>query len=192
MTFFKVISGNEAVDAGFMFLQWNARHACLMACEPNTAHFAQSYDGKTVYRFGWLNPVPEGAPVLPTVEARIIDAQEYEDLITVLDGGETVPEPPVPEPDPEPRPDPDPDPEEKPMSVQEMREKIQKLTEAVLNESKPFQADRTYQAGDIIAYGARVYIAGQVIVKNETVQPGVNCMETTIANVLNTMQAQKE
>ena len=77
------------------------------------------------------------------------------------------------------------------MTVQEMREKIAELTARVMNESLPFTAEQTYQAGDIIANGARVYTADQVIVTGETVSPGINCTETTIANVLNTIQAQE-
>lgn len=193
MTYFKVIAEGAAVDAGRMWLQWNARHKCLMACEPNAAHYAQNYNDSAIYRFGWLNPVPDGAPVYPTVEAAIIDAQEYDDLIAVLDGGETVPEPPEPEPEPEPAPEPEPEPQpERPMTVAEMREKIAELTAIVMNEAVPFTAAKTYQAGEIITDGSRVYIAGEVIVKGETVRPGVNCQETTIADVLNAMQAEQE
>lgn len=193
MTYFKVIANGAAVDAGWMWLKWNARHKCLMACEPNAANYAQSYDGATVYRFGWLNPLPDGAPVYPTVEAAIIDAQEYDDLIAALDGGETVPEPVEPEPEPEPTPEPEPAPEpDRPMTVAEMREKIAKLTALVMNEAAPFTAQKTYQAGEIITDGARVYIANQVIVKDETVRPGVNCAETTIADVLNALQAEQQ
>ena len=130
--YFKVIQGGEAVDAGEVFLYWNTRHRCLMACEASQANYGQSHDGATVYRIGWLNPLPEGAPVYPTVDAREIDAQEYADLIEVLDDGETVPEPDEPEPQPEPAnpDDPEPEPEHR-MTVQEMREKIAELEEAM-------------------------------------------------------------
>ena len=76
MTYFKVIENQAAVDAGCMWLQWNTRHNLLMACETREAHYAQSYDGQTIYRIGWLNPLPDGAPVFPVVEARIIEKQE--------------------------------------------------------------------------------------------------------------------
>lgn len=132
MTYYKIIRGGNAIDAGCVFLRWDARHRCLMACEPRDAHYVQSYDGTTVYRVGWLNPLPDGAPMYRVVEAKIIDESEYADLIEVLPDGETVPEPddPEPSPDPEPEPSPDPEPEHR-MTVQEMREKITEQEETI-------------------------------------------------------------
>lgn len=191
VTYFKILSGGEAVDAGLMWLQWNTRHGCLMACEPSAAHYAQSRDGSTVYRFGWLNPLPAGAPVYPTVEAKIIDFSEYDDITAALDGGETVPESDDPEPDPSPEPEPEPTPDPtRPMTVQEMREKIAELTALVMNGPVPFTAEKSYQQGDVIEKGQHVYIAGQTIVPGETVAPGINCTETTVADVLNAIQTQ--
>lgn len=136
MTYFKVIENGAAVDAGQMWLQWNERHGCLMACEPREAHYAQSYDGETIYRFGWLNLLPDGAPSYPVAEASIIDAQEYEDLMAVLPEGETVPEPPEPGPEPggddtEPEPGGDDTEPEHPMTIAEMRQRIRELEEAL-------------------------------------------------------------
>lgn len=177
MTYFKVIANGAAVDAGWMWLQWNARHQCLMACEPNAAHWAQSYDGSTVYRFGWLNPVPNGAPEYPTVEAAIIDAQEYDDLIAVLDGGETVPEPVEPEPEPEPAPEPEPEPEDRPMSVREMREKIAELTSMTAKDN--------YPQGSYFVLHDEVYRATDPITKGSKIRPGYNCEKKTLDEFLN-------
>ena len=178
MTYFKVIANGAAVDAGWMWLQWNARHQCLMACEPNTAHWAQSYDGHTVYRFGWLNPVPDGAPVFPTVEAAIIDAQEYDDLIAVLDGGETVPEPVEPEPEPEPAPEPEPEPEpERPMSVAEMRMKIAELTSMTAKDNIP--------QGSYFVLHDVIYRATYPIVKGTEIRPGYNCQKKNLDELIN-------
>lgn len=132
MTYFKVIRDGSAVDAGWMFLRWNARHQCLMVCEPRDAHYVQNYTETAIYRPGWLNPLPDGAPTYPTVEAAIINETEYEELIESLDGGEPVPEPPEPQPEPEPEPEPEPQPEPEPrMTIQEMREKIAEQEETI-------------------------------------------------------------
>ena len=63
MTYFKIIDNGHAVDAGWMWLRWNTKHKCLMACEPREAHYVQNYTETAVYRFGWLNPLPDGAPI---------------------------------------------------------------------------------------------------------------------------------
>lgn len=136
MTYFKIIDNGQAVDAGWMWLRWNTKHKCLMACEPREAHYVQNYTETAVYRFGWLNPLPDGAPMYPAADGAIIDADEYNDLIEILDDGETVPEPdePGPEPDepggddPEPGDDTEP---ERPMTIAEMRQRIQELEETL-------------------------------------------------------------
>ena len=174
MTYFKVVENHAAVDAGHLWLQWNAKHKCLMACETREANYAQSYDGATVYRFGWLNPLPEGAPVFPVVEASIIDKQEYDDLIAVLPDGETVPEPPEPEPEPEPQPEPEPEPE-RPMTVQEMREKILELTSMAAKEN--------ITRGSYFVLHDVIYRATRPILKGSEIKPGFNCEKKSLEDL---------
>lgn len=173
MTYFKIIENGQAVDAGRMWLQWNARHQCLMSCEPRDAHYAQSYDGETVYRIGWLNPLPDGAPTYPTAaEAKIIDAEEYAELIEILPD-EPVPEPPEPEPEPEPTPEPEPEPDpERKMTVQEMREKIAELTSMTAKDN--------YAKGSYFVLHDEVYQATKAITKGSEIKPGYNCVKKSL------------
>mgnify|MGYP006908804597 CR=1 FL=1 len=80
---------------------------------------------------------------------------------------------------------------ERVMTGEEMRRMLCDLAERVLTEVRPFTAKQTYKAGDIIADGSRIYTARQVIVAGETVNPGINCTETSTAEVLSAMQAQR-
>lgn len=136
MTYFKIIDNGQAVDAGWMWLRWNTKHKCLMACEPREAHYVQNYTETAVYRFGWLNPLPDGAPMYPAADGAIIDADEYNDLIEILDDGGTAPEPDEPGPEPdepggdEPEPGDDTEPE-RPMTIAEMRQRIRELEETL-------------------------------------------------------------
>ena len=138
MTYYKIIVDGSAVDAAFTFLRWDERLNRLLGCEPEDANFIQSHDGNTVYRAEWLNPVPERVKGrFETVDAAIIDRQEYEDLRAVLDSGETVPEPTEEETLPDETPaDTEETEAEKPMTVQQMREKIaaQEASIAMLTE----------------------------------------------------------
>lgn len=175
MSYFKVIQNGEAINAGEIWLYWNTRHNCLMACEAQHANYGQSYDGETIYRIGWLNPLPEGAPVYPTVEAREIDAQEYADLIEVLDDGETVPEPVEPDDDGGTEPDPDTQPEPEPerkMTVQEMREIIAELTSMAAKDDIP--------QGSYFVLHDEVYLATDPITKGSAIKPGYNCEKKTL------------
>jgi len=67
-----------------------------------------------------------------------------------------------------------------------------RMNEITTTEGRPFTAEKPYQAGEIITDGARVYIANQVIVQGETVIPGVNCTQTTVADVLNALQSKED
>lgn len=175
MTYFKIIDNGEAVDAGWMWLRWNAKHQCLMVCEPREAYYVQNYTETAIYRLGWLNPLPNGAPMYPAAEGAIIDAQEYDELIASLDGGETVPEPPEPEPEPEP-PEPEPEPQpERPMTVAEMREKILELTS--------MEAKENYAKGTYFVMHDVIYQATRPIVKGTEVKPGYNCAKKSLGDL---------
>lgn len=54
-------------------------------------------------------------------------------------------------------------------------------------ETVPFTAKQTYKAGEFIVNGAKVFVAEEAITAGETVTPGYNCYETTIAEVLNAL-----
>lgn len=191
MTYFKVIENGEAVDAGHLWLQWNARHNCLMACEARDAHYAQSYDGATIYRFGWLNPLPVGAPMYPAAEAKTIDETEYNDLIAVLPEGETVPEPDDPEPEPDPTPEPEPEPEpERPMTVAEMRAAIAQM-QAEMN-GTDMTAHENYAKDFYFSIGIRLFQATEPIVAGEQIIPGKNCKEISAAETLNKLNESEE
>lgn len=59
------------------------------------------------------------------------------------------------------------------------------IKELAATDARPFEAAKPYQAGEIITDGARVYIADQYIAAGETVTPGVNCIMSSIADILN-------
>ena len=108
-------------------------------------------------------------------EARIIDAEEYEDLIAVLPDGETVPEPPEPEPEPEPTPEPEPEPEHR-MTVQEMRDKIQELTSMAAKEDIP--------KGSYFVLHDEVYLAVKSIEKGSEIRPFYNAEKKTLDDLI--------
>lgn len=134
MSYFKVVRDGVVIDAGEIFLRWQEKNRVLVSCTPEKAQFIRSHDGKSIWRVAWLNPAPAEAGSYETVEAALIERQEFLDLRAVLDEGETVPEPEpiVPEPEPEPEPDPEQPEAERPMTVAQMREKILRLEEELL------------------------------------------------------------
>ena len=187
--YYKIISDGMAVDAGISFLFVDNRGK-LLYCDADQAQLLQGWRQDKLYHVPWLRPVnmPETIDYDENVQAVIIEENEFNELIELLDDGEEVPEPaPEPEPEPEPAPDSEPEPEHK-MTVQEMRDKIAELTALVMSDDEPFTATKTYQKNDVIANGSRVYLATQAIVKGETVFPGDNCKETSVAEILTMLQ----
>ena len=53
----------------------------------------------------------------------------------------------------------------------------------------PFEAERTYETGEVISHAGRIYIADVVIVAGETVKPGENATETSIEDIVNALNA---
>ena len=49
----------------------------------------------------------------------------------------------------------------------------------------PFIAKQPYHKDDVIIDGVRAYIADQYIAAGETITPGVNCIISSIAEILN-------
>lgn len=178
MVYYKLYKAGELIGLEATedpaYIKWQEKNDMIIRCSEEEAEaIVSARDYNTIY----LLPGKQLHGVETDLSAVIVTQAEYEEAQGDF----------PPEPEPEPEPDPD-----NPMSIQEMRERIAELTERVMNEARPFTATKTYQAGEIITDGARVYVADQVIVAGETVRPGVNCTETNIADVLNALQAQHD
>ena len=66
------------------------------------------------------------------------------------------------------------------------------LAEALgLTETRPFVAEKAYQAGAVIVHGGKVFISQQTICQGEKVRPGENCTETTTEDVINMLKEQE-
>lgn len=129
MTYFKVIQDNKVVSVGTVFLKWNIKRQRLFICDANDGEFVQSYDEKHIYHDSWLRPAPVEAGQHEEASVVIISSQEYEDLLTILNEGETVDyETPVVPKEPEEITQPT---EEKPLTIAEMREIISRQQEQI-------------------------------------------------------------
>lgn len=58
-------------------------------------------------------------------------------------------------------------------------------------EAVPFKAEKTYAEGDVIVNAGHIFHATSVIISGETVRPGINCTETTMEEVINTLQKEE-
>lgn len=134
MTYYKIISQNQVIGVGHMFLRWNSKRNRFYYSDINDAHCVQDDLTSTPYHAEWLKTLPEGTQAVEEVVAHVINAQEYEDLYETLKGDEVVPF--IPDPLPtaaeptekivaaEPR-------SEQPLTVQQMREKIAEQDAAI-------------------------------------------------------------
>lgn len=174
MRFYKIIQNGAVIGAGMMFLKWNERHHCFFYCSIDEAERVQDVITERFYHADWLHASPADASTSPEAEIVLIDASEYDEIIALLDGGEEIPVP-EPEPEPEPTPEPEPEPVERPMTVQEMREKIAELT--------GFTAKDNISKGSYFVLHDEVYLAVDPIVKGTEIRPGRNCVKKTLDDI---------
>ena len=129
MTYFKAIQNDKVVSVGTVFLEWNINKHKLYVCDVDKGQFVQSYDEQHIYHDAWMKPAPAEAGIHEEASIVIILQQEYEDLLALFDNGETVKvEKPTIE---EPEKVKEPKEEEKPMSINEMRETILRQQEQI-------------------------------------------------------------
>lgn len=140
MRYYKIIQDGTIVGAGTMFLRWYDKYGSFFYCDMENAECVQDVVTERLYHPDWLNGVPGNVYPQPRADVVIVDATEYDDIVEQLMGGETIPVPePEPEPEPEPDPGEDPEPEERPMTVQEMREKIKEQEEMIAAQDEQLQ-----------------------------------------------------
>lgn len=130
MDFYKIIRDSTVVGVGQMFLRWYPSKHDFYYCDIDDAERVQDIVTETLYHADWLRDAPSGADAAPEAEVIQISAVEYDELYEQLRDGEEIPAlEPDPGQEPEPVPVAEPEPEDRPMSVQEMREKIEELDE---------------------------------------------------------------
>lgn len=121
--YYKIIKDGIVIDA-VEGSPWvcKGKHGYPVRCGPDRATGVLSHDSSIIYHIDGAAPLGDYQDVI----VADIGWQEYDELRALLDDGEEVPvpEPVIPEPEPEPEPAPEQPEQEKPMSVQEMREKI--------------------------------------------------------------------
>lgn len=141
MRYYKISQNGAVIGVGCSFLRWNSKRRKFFYCDIDDAERVQDVITSQLYHADWLPAAPVDADSAEEANVSMITASEYDEFFAMLDGGETIPDDPAPEPGPGPEPEPDPD--EKPMTVQEMREKIAAqeeqlamLTECILEMSE--------------------------------------------------------
>ena len=136
MTYCKMVRNDKIVDIGNLFMRWVSKNNTMAYCEINRAEFIRSsLDEERIYRSNWLAKPSIGAPVCEEIQLVVISETEYDELYALLSDGEPVMEEPNLERESE---EEEPEREEsvsevteKPMTVQEMRDKIAELEEAI-------------------------------------------------------------
>lgn len=121
---YKVIQNNEVVDAldKLHYVWRNPRNGVLLSCDARHGQGVISYNGSTIYSIG------DKLPEYPAVTLEEIDADEYKRLRDLLDGVEEPPGETEAETETETQKN---EPVKEPMSIAEMREKIQWLESSV-------------------------------------------------------------
>lgn len=187
--YFKILKDEQVINLGKYIVYYHNNY--LTYCSLDKAQYIQDYKQQQLYHDFWLKSPKENSIY---IEATImqIEEEEYNNLLALFEQGEPIPpeEPEEPkEPEEELEEEPIEEPEDiLPSSLPEIRAKINELSELIQTSDKPFKAIQTYYKGDFITHGSRIYVATNVIIKDETIIPNINCIETTLATVLEQLQ----
>lgn len=130
MRYYKIIRDGFVIGAGCTFLRWYPSKRRFFYCDIDDAERVQDALTEKLYHDDWLKDAPSGADAADEAEVVMINSVEYDEIIEELSGGGEIPVP-DPESEPTPGPEPEPAPNERPMTVQEMREKIAEMEEAL-------------------------------------------------------------
>ena len=175
MEYYKIIRNGTVVGAGTTFLKWYPSKRQFFYCDINSAERVQDFLTETLYYADWLKDAPSGATEAIEADVRIIDATEYDEIIEQLGEGEIVPV----EPDTEPDVTPEPSDElelERPMTIQEMREKIADLIS--------MNAKDNISEGSYFMIHDEIYLATEPIIKGHTIMPGYNCERKALSDII--------
>ena len=94
--YFKIIKNNTIIDVGDTFLFWLKKVNGLLVCQSNQAFYLSTARGE-IYETAWLRTPPMGAPRFTSIEAVIIEKEEYEELKEKLLSTESIPVPNIQE-----------------------------------------------------------------------------------------------
>ena len=137
MEYFKVIQNQSVVDVGSFFLHWNAKYHQYFYCDINDAQLVQGMITEKLYHGSWLKSPSDSKTEYEEAEIVMIEASEYDELKATLESGEEIPySEPVVDILPETPEETDQPEEERPMTIQEMRYRIQLLTDCLMEMSE--------------------------------------------------------
>lgn len=134
MRYFKIIKENNVIEVSTILIRIDRNHNIPFNSDINKAQFVQSRNGETLYHDNWLRSVQDVTYDYEPATIIEINQSEYEELEAMLEEYETL--------QVELKPDTETitqeiceeyenNKEEKPMSISEMRAKIEELTDLV-------------------------------------------------------------
>ena len=82
--YYKIIKNGYIIDVNDVFLAWQPRNRSFYHIEPEYAEYIQTSDLQNIYITDWTLPTKKGSPIIDSIEAIIIEKEEYLDLLQKL------------------------------------------------------------------------------------------------------------
>ena len=82
--YYKIIKNGYIIDVNDVFLAWQPRNRSFYHIEPEHAEYIQTSDLQNIYVTDWTLPTKKGSPIIDSIEAIIIEKEEYLDLLQKL------------------------------------------------------------------------------------------------------------
>ena len=84
--YYKIVKNGYIIDVNDVFLAWQPRNRSFYQIEPEYAEYIQTSDLQNIYITDWTLPTKKGSPIIDSIEAIIIEEEEYLDLLQKLQG----------------------------------------------------------------------------------------------------------
>ena len=82
--YYKIVKNGYIIDVNDVFLAWQPRNRSFYHIEPEYAEYIQTSDLQNIYVTDWTLPTKKGSPIIDSIEAIIIEKEEYLDLLQKL------------------------------------------------------------------------------------------------------------
>lgn len=82
--YYKIIKNGYIIDVNDVFLAWQPKNRSFYHIEPEYAEYIQTSDLQNIYITDWTLPTKKGSPIIDSIEAIIIEKEEYLDLLQKL------------------------------------------------------------------------------------------------------------
>ena len=179
--YYKAKKNNVVIDAleDLQCVRYFQASRAILRCKKNDdPQGIISSNGAEIWHVEGWPAFPEGTDFDTVILEEFDDPDRYQEIIDAIRAGEDYSDFEEPE-----------EPEEEEIHTEPTpMERLAALEEIIAGSAANYIADRGIETGEVFSLGTRTYKATSAIATGETIVPGRNCTETTLAELINELK----